>query len=239
MKLWPALDLREGRCVRLRQGDYARETVYGDDPAAVARSFVAQGAEGLHLVDLDGAKAGRPVNGAAVADIARASGVPCQLGGGLRTDADVEAAFSWGVARLIIGSRALSDPAWLARLAQRYPQRILLGLDVLDGQVATGGWLEHSQVGPAEVLASVADLPLAGVIATDIRRDGMLQGPNLPFLEQLLSQTRHPLIASGGVTTLDDLRALLRLPLAGCIVGRALYEKTLDLPAALALLRAA
>lgn len=224
--------------MRLRQGDFAQETVYADDPAAMARQWLCAGAEALHLVDLDGAKAGRPANGTAVqAIVAASAGVPCQLGGGLRTEADVETAFSWGVARAIIGTQAIADPEWLVRLAQRHPQRILLGLDVKAGKVAAGGWLETSSQTPVELLRRLDGAPLAGVIATDISRDGMMAGPDLAFYRDLQAATRLPLYASGGVASVEDLRALAELKLAGVVVGKALYERKLDLSSAVALMR--
>src|SRR5437868_9098733 len=142
MELWPAIDLRGGQCVRLRQGDYAQETVFGADPAAMARRWVDQGAKFLHIVDLDGAKAGRPVNGDSIQRIVEAAGVPCQLGGGLRTERDIEQVLGWGVRRVIIGTRALKDPGWLERIARQFLDKIVLGLDAKDGQVATDGWLK-------------------------------------------------------------------------------------------------
>jgi phosphoribosylformimino-5-aminoimidazole carboxamide ribotide isomerase len=225
----PAIDLRGGRCVRLRQGDYAQETIFSDDPAGTARQFVAQGATWLHLVDLDGAKTGKLTNGAAIRAIVEASGVPCQLGGGLREEADLATAFGWGVARLIIGTKALKDFGWLTRMAQAYPGKLLLGLDARDGKVATDGWLDVSERDAVALAKECEELPLAGIIYTDIRRDGMMAGPNLDALRHMAAATRLPVYASGGVTTLEDVRRLRQLPLAGCIVGRALYEGTLDL----------
>lgn len=225
----PAIDLRGGKCVRLRQGDYAQETIFSDDPAGTARQFVAQGATWLHLVDLDGAKAGQLTNATAIRAIVQAAGVPCQLGGGLREEADLETAFSWGVARLIIGTKALKDFAWLTRMAQRYPGKLLLGLDARDGKVATDGWLDVSERDAVTFAQDCQHLPLAGLIYTDISRDGMMAGPNLDGLRRMAAATTLPVFASGGVTTLEDVRKLQQLPLAGCIVGRALYEGTLDL----------
>lgn len=225
----PAIDLRGGKCVRLRQGDYAQETVFSDDPAGMAKHFVAQGATWLHLVDLDGAKAGKLTNGAAIRAIVEASGVPCQLGGGLRDEADLETAFAWGVARLIIGTKALKDFGWLTRMAARHPGKLLLGLDARNGKVATDGWLDVSERDAITLAKECEPLPLAGIIYTDISRDGMMAGPNLDALRQMAAATRLPVYASGGVTTIEDVRRLRQLPLAGCIVGRALYEGTLDL----------
>jgi phosphoribosylformimino-5-aminoimidazole carboxamide ribotide isomerase len=231
----PALDLRGGRCVRLRQGDYAQETVFHDDPVAVAKSFVGAGAGYLHLVDLDGAKEGRPVHLETIRIIVGAAGVPCELGGGLRADADLDAAFQAGVDRVIIGTQALKRPDWFVRMVECYPGKIALGLDAKNGRVATDGWLEVSSLAATEVARRWQDLPLAAVIYTDISRDGMMSGPNLPALAEMAAATHLPVIASGGVTTIDDLRSLRQLPLAGCIIGRALYEGTLNLKEAIGL----
>jgi phosphoribosylformimino-5-aminoimidazole carboxamide ribotide isomerase len=233
----PAIDLRGGQCVRLRQGDYDRETVFDADPVAVARRWVDQGAVYLHLVDLDGAKAGRPVNGDTVRSIVESAGVPCQLGGGLRTDDHIAEALRWGVARVILGTRALQDPAWCREVCRRYPGRIVLGLDARDGRVAAQGWLHTSDVSALDLARDAAAWPVAAVVFTDIGRDGMLGGPNLAALAELAATVDVPVFASGGVTTVDDVRQLARLNLSGCIVGRALYEGRLDLKEAIAAVR--
>lgn len=238
MLLLPAIDLRGGQCVRLRQGDYSQETVFGSDPAAMARRWVDQGATFLHLVDLDGARQGRPVNGDSVRRIVAAAGVPCQLGGGLRTEEHVAEALGWGLARVIIGTRALQDPAWREGLCRRFPGRIVLGIDARNGKVATQGWLHTSEQSALELARQGASWPLAALVYTDISRDGMLAGPNLDAFAELVAAVRLPVIASGGVTTLEDIRQLARLGVAGCIIGRALYEGRLDLAAALALAQA-
>jgi phosphoribosylformimino-5-aminoimidazole carboxamide ribotide isomerase len=225
----PAIDLRGGKCVRLRQGDYARETVFGDDPAAMARRWVDEGVTWLHLVDLDGAKEGRPINGPSVRAIVKAAGVPCQLGGGLRTDDDVAEALSWGVERVVIGTRALTEPGWLERLCRRHPGKVVLGIDARQGKVATAGWLEVSEVPALELAKRSAAWPLAALVYTDIGRDGMLEGPNLEAMAEMARAVPLPVIASGGVTTLNDIHNLADRGLAGCIVGRALYEGRLNL----------
>ena len=232
--IYPAIDLRGGRCVRLRQGDYNQETVFGDDPADMARRWVGQGSTYLHLVDLDGARQGQPVNGPSVQAIVQAAGVPCQLGGGLRTENDVQLALGWGVRRVILGTRALRDPAWLRGLCERHPERVVLGIDARDGLVATEGWREVSRTPALDFARQCADWPLAALVYTDVSRDGMLQGPNLSALAEIARAVPFPVIASGGVTTVDDVRRLARLGLAGCIIGRALYEGRLDLRSALA-----
>jgi phosphoribosylformimino-5-aminoimidazole carboxamide ribotide isomerase len=234
MFIFPAIDLLNGRCVRLRQGDYSRETVFSDDPAAVARKWVELGADRIHVVDLDGAKAGKPVNGPVVRKIVEAAGVPVQLGGGLRTDADLAAAFEWGVRWAVLGTRALQAPEWVRATATRYPDRIVLGVDAKNGFVATEGWLEVSKVKAVELAKQVSDSPLAAVVYTDIAKDGMMSGPNFDALVEMRDAVPLPVIASGGVCTLEHLRRLMAERIPGCIIGRALYEGSLDLAAALA-----
>jgi phosphoribosylformimino-5-aminoimidazole carboxamide ribotide isomerase len=196
----------------------------------MARRWVEQGATYLHVVDLDGAREGRLVNGDSVRRIVEAARVPCQLGGGLRADDDVARALDWGVARVVIGTRALKEPAWLEGLSRRIPGRVVLGIDARDGKVATDGWLDVSERSAADVARACAAWPLAALVYTDISRDGMLQGPNLETTAELVRSVRLPLIASGGVTTTEDIRRLARVGVAGCIIGRALYEGRLALP---------
>jgi phosphoribosylformimino-5-aminoimidazole carboxamide ribotide isomerase len=223
--LYPAIDLRGGRCVRLRQGDYAQETVFGDDPAAIARRWVDQGATFLHLVDLDGAREGRPINGEAVRAIVRSAGVPCQLGGGIREDAHLDEVLSWGIARVILGSKALENPGWCEAKAYAHPGKIALGVDARDGMVAVHGWLKTSDVSARDLVTRAASWPLAAVIYTDISRDGMMQGANVESTAALSRAVPHlHVIASGGVTTLDDLKRLHAAGVPGAIIGRALYE---------------
>jgi phosphoribosylformimino-5-aminoimidazole carboxamide ribotide isomerase len=233
----PAIDLRGGQCVRLRQGDYAQETVFGDDPAAMARRWVDQGATYLHLVDLDGARAGRPVNGAGVRAVIEAAGVPCQLGGGLRTEEHLSEVLAWGVQRIILGTRALQDPAWFEAVCRRFPERIVLGIDARAGRVAVQGWQEVSERSALDLARQCAAWPLAAIIYTDINRDGMLKGPNIEATADLAAAVGVPVIASGGITTLDDVARLARAGLTACVIGRALYEGRLDLAAAIALAR--
>ncbi|MFO0958992.1 MAG: 1-(5-phosphoribosyl)-5-[(5-phosphoribosylamino)methylideneamino]imidazole-4-carboxamide isomerase [Isosphaeraceae bacterium] len=233
MQLIPAIDLRGGRCVRLRQGDYGRETVYDDDPAAVAARWEGDGAGRIHLVDLDGAKLGRPMNVETVREILSRVRVPCQLGGGIRDRSTLETWLAAGVDRVIVGTQAVKDPPWFRRIVEDHPGRVVLGLDARDGRVATEGWLDVSSIDAAELAASFDDLPLAGVVYTDIARDGMLEGPNLAATEALARSLKAPVIASGGVGELEDLARLAALPVAGCIVGRALYDGRFTLVEAL------
>jgi phosphoribosylformimino-5-aminoimidazole carboxamide ribotide isomerase len=228
MQIYPAIDLRGGQCVRLRQGDYAQETVFGD-PAAMASRWAAEGATHLHLVDLDGAKEGRPVNGPSVRAIVHAAGIPCQLGGGLRTEADIREVLGWGVSRVIIGTKALTSPTWLDEMTAKFPQQIVLGIDAKNGLVATHGWLDVSTVSAVDLAKRFETLPLAGLVYTDIARDGMMQGVNGAAMTEMGHATKLPVIASGGVTTIDDIRLLRAISVAGVIVGRALYEGRVDL----------
>jgi phosphoribosylformimino-5-aminoimidazole carboxamide ribotide isomerase len=238
MFLYPAIDLLGGRCVRLRQGDYSRETVFSDDPAAVARKWVEQGADRIHVVDLDGAKAGKPVNGEVIERIVRAAEVPVQLGGGIRTDADLDAVFSWGIRWAVLGSKALQDPDWLRAAAHKHPGRIVLGLDAKDGYVATEGWLDVSRVKAVDLARQVQDAPLAAIVSTDIATDGMMAGPNFAALAEMKAAVNLPVIASGGVSSADDVLRLAQAGLPGAIIGRALYEGAIDLSAVLQLVRA-
>lgn len=229
MIIYPAIDLRGGQCVRLRQGDYQQETVFGADPAAIAKRWREAGADHLHIVDLDGAKEGRPINGASIRAIVAAAGVPCQLGGGLRTEADVRLALSWGVERVVIGTKALQSPEWLDAMIDAFPHRIVLGIDAKGGKVAVHGWLETSELSALDLARRFEGKPLASIVYTDIARDGMMQGANIEAMAEMKNATTTPVVASGGVTTMDDVRKLAAVPMAGCIVGRALYEGKLDL----------
>lgn len=233
MQIWPAIDLRGGMCVRLRQGDYQQETIYGDDPAEMARQFVDQGAACLHLVDLDGARDGTNANLRAVEAIVAAVDIPCELGGGIRDDERIERLLELGLARLVVGTRALKEPDWFRTAVQRFPGQLALGIDAKNGFVATDGWLETSTTSAIELAQQFAGEPLAAIIYTDIAKDGMLQGPNLEAMSQMNDAVEADVIASGGVTTADDVRRLAKLGLAGCIIGRALYEGTLTLAEAL------
>jgi phosphoribosylformimino-5-aminoimidazole carboxamide ribotide isomerase len=233
----PAIDLRGGQCVRLVQGDFNQEMVFGNDPAAMARRWVSQGAEFLHLVDLDGARKGHPVNGETVRRIVEAAGVPCQFGGGLRSEEHITEALGWGVQRVVVSTRALEDPGWFETVCRRFPSQIVLGIDARNGMVATGGWLQVSDCSALDLARRCAGWPLAALVYTDISRDGMLAGPNLDAVAELTAAVELPVIASGGVTMLDDVRRLARLRLAGCIIGRALYEGKLSLAAAIAAAR--
>jgi phosphoribosylformimino-5-aminoimidazole carboxamide ribotide isomerase len=234
VQIWPAIDLREGKCVRLEQGDYHRETVFGDDPAAVARHWVDLGAKCLHLVDLDGAREGRPVNLASVRAIVEVAAVPCELGGGIRSEETIDELLELGLQRLVIGTLAIQQPEWFRQMCGRFPGRLVLGIDARNGRVATHGWLETSEMAATDMAGQFAGEPIAAVVYTDIATDGMLSGPNLAAMAQMQAAVGLPVIASGGVTTKEDVARLAAVPMAGCIIGRALYEGTLTLPEALA-----
>jgi phosphoribosylformimino-5-aminoimidazole carboxamide ribotide isomerase len=234
MQIWPAIDLRGGKCVRLRQGDYRQETVFGEDPAAIARRWVDAGARQLHLVDLDGAREGSLANRAAIAAILGAIPVPCQLGGGIRDEVTVVELLALGLQRLVIGTQALKRPAWFREMCGKFPGRLVVGVDARQGRVATDGWLETSQVEATTWARELAAEPIAGIVYTDIAKDGMMAGPNVEAMAEMAAAVDVPVIASGGVTTADDVRRLAATGVAGCIIGRSLYEGSVTLGEALA-----
>ena len=240
MVLFPAIDLKNGQCVRLEQGDMARATVFNLDPAAQARAFAAQGFEYLHVVDLDGAFAGKPVNAMAVEAMLKSLSMPVQLGGGIRDLQTVEAWLAKGITRVIIGTAAVRQPELVKRAAKTFPGRVAVGLDARDGKVAVEGWAETSQIGALEIAKRFEDAGVAAIIFTDIARDGLLKGLNLDATIELAEQLSIPVIASGGFASLEDVKDLLApraSKLAGAIVGRALYDGRLDPAAALTLIR--
>ncbi len=237
MILYPAIDLKDGQCVRLLHGEMDAATVYGDDPAAQARAFAAEGCAWLHLVDLNGAFAGRPVNADAVEAILAAVDIPCQLGGGIRDMATIESWLTRGVARVILGTVAVEDPQLVHDAAREFEGRVAVGLDARAGKVATRGWAETTEIDATDLARRFEDAGVAAIIYTDIARDGALKGPNVPATAALARAVSAPVIASGGVSSLDDLIALRDAgPIAGAISGRALYDGKLDLRAALAAL---
>jgi len=240
MILFPAIDLKNGQCVRLEQGDMARATVFNLDPAAQARIFEAQGFEYLHVVDLDGAFAGKPVNAQAVEAMLKAVTFPVQLGGGIRDLATVEAWLAKGIRRVIIGTAAVRDPALVKEAAKKFPGRVAVGLDARDGKVAVEGWAETSTVTALEIAQRFEDAGVAAIIFTDIARDGLLKGLNLEATIALADAITIPVIASGGLASIDDVKALLApraQRLEGAISGRALYDGRIDPAEALKLIR--
>jgi phosphoribosylformimino-5-aminoimidazole carboxamide ribotide isomerase len=240
--LFPAIDLKEGKAVRLEQGDMARATVFHDDPARQAEAFVAEGFEFLHIVDLDGAFAGAPVNAAAVERILSKVSIPVQLGGGIRDMATVEGWLRKGITRVIIGTAAVRDPALVRDAAREFPGRVAVGLDARDGKVAVAGWAESSELSVLDIARRFEDAGVSAIIYTDIARDGLLKGLNLDATIALAEAISIPVIASGGLASIDDVKAMLApraRNLAGAIAGRALYDGRLDAGVALGLIRAA
>jgi phosphoribosylformimino-5-aminoimidazole carboxamide ribotide isomerase len=243
MKLYPAIDLRNGRCVRLYQGDYEQETVYGDDPVAQAKAFEAEGAEVVHVVDLDAARTGEPTNRRVIGAICEAIGVPIQVGGGVRTIEAAEALFEAGVDRVVIGTAALENPQLVVDVV-RAGGRVAVGLDARGDEVSTHGWTERTGRTVGELAARFADSGVEALVVTEISRDGTLEGPDEPGLRALLAATPIPVVASGGVGSLDHIRSLAAVThvgadgsirrLDGVIVGRALYERTFTVAEALA-----
>jgi phosphoribosylformimino-5-aminoimidazole carboxamide ribotide isomerase len=229
VQIWPAIDLRGGKCVRLKQGDYNRETVFAEDPAAMARHWVERGADCLHLVDLDGARDGVPGNLPSVAAILQAVQVPCELGGGIRSEETIGQLLEMGVARLVVGTLALRQPEWFRGVCRKYPGRLVLGIDAREGRVATDGWLQTSTTSAVELASQFEGEPIAAIVYTDIATDGMMAGPNVAAMAEMQTAVALPVVASGGVTRTDDVLRLAQAGLSGCIIGRALYEGTIQL----------
>ena len=237
MDIIPAIDIKDGKCVRLYQGDFARVTVYDHDPPAVARRWVEQGARMLHVVDLDGAKAGYPVNADAILAIVQAVDVPVQIGGGLRDEKAVLAALGLGVARVVLGTAAVEQPDLVARLVERYGEEIAVGVDARDGIVATAGWTEQAQVAAPELIDHMAAIGVRRFIYTDISRDGTLTEPNYAATAALVRPDGPAIIASGGVGKLEHLLRLSTIGVEAVVVGRALYTGDLSLPEAIEALK--
>jgi phosphoribosylformimino-5-aminoimidazole carboxamide ribotide isomerase len=240
MTIYPAIDLRDGRCVRLVEGDFARETVYGDDPVAMARRWEAAGARWLHVVDLDGARAGAPVQAPIVARICAAVSMPVQVGGGLRDEAAVRTVLDAGAARAIVGTVAVRDPALCERLCRAFPGRVAVGIDARDGVACVAGWEEGSALRATDLARTVAERGAAAIVYTDIGRDGTERGPNVEETAAVARAARIPVIASGGVGTLDHVRAVAARTgdgIEGVIIGRALYTGSVVLEDALVLAR--
>ncbi|MDD4801628.1 MAG: 1-(5-phosphoribosyl)-5-[(5-phosphoribosylamino)methylideneamino]imidazole-4-carboxamide isomerase [Syntrophomonas sp.] len=237
MIIYPAIDLKDGQCVRLVQGQKKNKTVYSDTPGKIAASFQAQGAEYLHVVDLDGAFEGSPRNLAAIKEIAASVSIPFQVGGGLRSRKDVEGLMAIGASRVIIGTRAVTSPAFIAELLADFgPSRVILGLDAREGMVAIEGWVEKSSLGALDFGKQMRQMGIETAIYTDVARDGLLQGPNLTSISQIAGGSGLKIIASGGVTSVDNIKALKNLEslgVSGAIIGKALYEGKITLEEAL------
>ena len=242
MEILPAIDLRDGKCVRLRQGDYNQETIFGDDPAAMAKQWADDGATYLHLVDLDGAKAGHPANLEAIRAIVNAVDIPCEIGGGIRTEDSIRLLLNdIGVDRVIVGTKALKEPDWFKTMAEKFPGKVALGIDARDGMVATEGWLDVSKTSAIDLAKEYQGVNIAALIYTNIANDGMMQGVDANTINDMaaLADMGFPVIASGGVTTTADIRTLAQRAktspnIVGAIVGRALYEGTLTVSQSIA-----
>lgn len=236
IELIPAIDLKDGRCVRLYQGDFEQATVYSDDPVATARQWEEQGAARLHVVDLDGAKAGRPANIDAVLAIVSAVRIPVQLGGGLRREEDINAALALGVERVILGTAAVESADLVSRVVARFGQQVIVGVDARDGMVATAGWTSTADVRAADLIAHMSGLGVQRFIYTDISRDGTLTEPNFAAMAELIQPGGPAIVASGGIAKIEHLTRLAELGAEGAIVGKALYAGAFSLPDALAAL---
>ena len=240
LEIVPSIDLRGGRVVRLKQGDYGRQINYDVDPLDVARSYADAGATWLHIVDLDGAKEGRPAQSDLIAQIIAASGMRVQAGGGIRATTDVQRLLDAGASRVVVGTKAIEDWAWFQSLARdngAFAQKLVLALDARDGIVATRGWTEASGRSAVDIAKQVSGWPVGAILYTDVAKDGMLQGPNIEHTRRLAEAGDVPVIASGGVGHLDHIRAVMTIPAWGVIVGRSLYEGTLDLAEAIRVAR--
>jgi phosphoribosylformimino-5-aminoimidazole carboxamide ribotide isomerase len=233
MDILPAIDLIEGQCVRLIQGEYNKKITYKDNPVAQAREFYEAGAEWLHVVDLDGAKEGRPVNAGIVAQIAKEVPMKIELGGGVRDEEAISTMLQAGVTRLILGSSAIKQFDWFTEMARKYSGQLVLGLDARGGNLATEGWLDQGSQSLLEFARQAADLPLAAIVYTDISKDGMLSGPNVDRTKQLVEAVGVPIVAAGGVTTVGDIKTLKAVGVSGAIIGRAIYEGSITLSDAL------
>ena len=249
MLILPAIDILGGKCVRLQQGDYNQETIYADCPVEMAKNWEQQGVGhcqpwgrqlwGLHIVDLDGAKDKVPTNFDIISEIARSIHIPIEVGGGIRTQETIQRYLEAGVNRLVIGTLAQKEPVWFREMCQRFPKKLVLGIDGRNGLVATEGWLETSQTLATDLAKQYIDLPLAALVYTDIAKDGMLEGPNIEEMEAMRQVVPFPLVVSGGISSLDDVRRLALRGFHSCIIGKALYENRFRLEVALTVADAA
>lgn len=233
MDILPAIDLIDGKCVRLVQGEYDKKITYKDDPVAQAKEFESVGSGWLHVIDLDGAKAGRPMNTEAIANIAANCKLKIEVGGGIRDEKAIAEMLETGIERLIIGTRAVKEFGWFSEMANKYPGKLVLGLDARGSHVATDGWLEETSETIIEFARKAASLPIAAIIYTDITKDGMLAGPNLERTQSLVESVDLPIVAAGGVTSVEDITRLGEVGVAGAVIGRALYEGNIALKDAL------
>ena len=233
MIIFPAIDIRNEKCVRLTQGDYSKMTVYGVDPVEVAFKWQSKGAEYLHIVDLDGAKDGKRVNGAIIEKIAKSTEIPIQVGGGIRDTKAVEELLSNGVSRVIIGTGAIKDLKWLSELVRVYGEKICVSIDAKNGFVATDGWEQISKINAVDFAVNLENIGVRTIVYTDIQKDGMLKGPNFKMYEELMKEVNLDIIASGGITTIEDVETLKRMGIYGAIIGKALYDEKIKLEEAI------
>ncbi len=236
MQIWPAIDIRGGLCVRLCQGDYGRETVYGTSPAEMAEIWRSKGARRLHLVDLDAAKTGSSENFDAIRQVVEKMtpfGIDLELGGGVRSEETIRRLLDLGLTRLVVGTLALKEPDWFASMCEKFPNKLVLGIDARGGMVATDGWLETSSTPAVELAKRFDGLPIAAIVYTDVATDGMMKGPNVPETAALAKAVSIPVVASGGVSKLDDVKRIFEANIPACIIGRALYENAIQLEDAL------
>ena len=234
MLILPAIDIRNGKCVRLQQGDYNQETIYADSPIEMAKHWEKQGAKFLHIVDLDGAKDKKPTNFSIISEIAQSVTIPIEVGGGIRNQYTIQRYLESGVNRLVIGTLAQKEPDWFREMALMFPNKLVLGIDGRNGFVATEGWLETSRMLAVDLAKQYVDLPLSALVYTDIAKDGMLEGPNIDEMESMRRTVSFPLIVSGGIASLDDVRRLVQGGFHACIIGKALYENRFQLKEAIA-----
>lgn len=238
MKIIPAIDILDGKCVRLNQGDYNKVTLFGSDPVKQAIEWQEQGAQRLHLVDLDGAKSGNPINDQAIKAIKKSINIPIQIGGGIRTESRVKELLNIGIDKVILGTIAIEDPLTVKKLANNYPEKIILGIDAKNGKAATSGWTKESNFTAIEVVKNYSDVPISSVITTDINKDGTLLGPDIEGLKAMCKASPFPVIASGGVGSIGDIISILTLEdqgIEGIILGRSLYDLKIDLSEAIKL----
>jgi len=235
--IYPAIDIKDGKVVRLLQGDYNQQIDYAENPQEIAGGFRQEGAEWIHIVDLDGAKSGSAYNFETIEELLKIEGLNIQVGGGIRSESTITKLIEAGAQRVIIGTRAIEDWEWFQSIVHnpRFENRIVLGLDARKGKLATSGWIEQTEISARDIAEKVSSWPIVSIVYTDIARDGMLTGPNYHQLETIAQATKIPIIASGGISCLDDVKKLLTLPIAGMIIGRAIYEGKINLKQAIEL----
>lgn len=232
MEIWPAIDIRGGKCVRLRQGDYDQETIFGESPQKMALHWFEEGALRLHLVDLDGARDGKATNFDVIQAILETVDIPCEIGGGIRDESTICQYLDLGIERIVIGTHALKKPEWFKEMCVRYPNKLVLGIDARNGMVATEGWKETSETSAVALAQEYLGVPIAAIIFTDIATDGMMRGPNIAATQMMKKAVNIPVVCSGGIASIEDVKNLADAHIAACIIGRALYEGAFTIPQA-------